>query len=130
MGWFSSACSWVSKTVRTVTRTVTRVAQSVGNTIRRGWEGVKNVATSVYSGIKKVVSYVEKGYEYISNKVKQANDWFWNTSFGKGITNVKNFIMNKTPLGSFIKWGRDKLSSASKWFFEETWLGRTVTKGI
>lgn len=49
---------------------------------------------------------------------------------GKGITSVKNFVMDKTPLGSAIKWGRNKISEATNWFFDETWLGKKITKGI
>jgi len=118
MGWFSSMCSWVGNAARTVTRSVTNVVSSVGSTIKKGWEAVKSVGKSIYSGVKTAVKYVKKGYEYVSNKIDQAKKWFWNSSLGKGLISAKNYIMDKTPLGTAIKWGRAKIQQASNWFFE------------
>ena len=103
MGWFSNAFSWIGKAVSTVVSTVKTVYKKACSVVSSVVNGVKKVANTV-------VSYVKKGCDYVVKKAKQVNDWFWNTSVGKGITKFKDYVMDKTPIGSAIRWGVNKVT--------------------
>jgi hypothetical protein len=116
MGFFSSfwnyrsACSFdLSNFVSTTVAVINAVAITVISITKIVASTVENVTTTVYNTdagktiINKVENLIDKTKTFLNDKWNEKKNWFWNQSFGKGINKAKEWIMNDTFIGKWIR---------------------------